>query len=230
MNTASAAKGSTGLYACLPFLPQQWTRVPTSIHLLPPIRQDLQVSQVWFRQDGHHCAFKLGGNRVGKAWGHCLLPFQTTHWWLEPKWPGGGIYHNPFFHKPQLVSTYQVTQTNLPKGGAPSPPKENVRNRVPLFLHTRGVPQQDSPNAFTQRNPPTSLNRQAALAAFLFSKTVVEVAGPRTGILSIPCVALVALRLTGHNLDAKHWASSQHPIRIRAHWHLLDPLHWLPPP
>ena len=84
--------------------------------------------------------------------------------------------------------------------------------------------EQDSPNAFTQRNPPTSLNRQAALAAFLFFKTVVEVAGPRTGILSIPCVALVALRLTGHNLDAKHWASSQHPIRIRAHWHLLDPL------
>ena len=97
VNPTSNAKGSTGLYACLPFLPQQGTRVPTSIRLLPPIRQDPQVSQVRFRQDGHHCALKLGGNRVGKAWGHCLLPFQTTHWWLEPKWPGRGIHHfKPF--------------------------------------------------------------------------------------------------------------------------------------
>ena len=71
------------------------------------------------------------------------------------------------------TQTFQVckqTRTQTERGGGPNPPKGDVRNRVPLFLHNRGVPQQDSPNAFTQRNPPNLPKPASGLRSLFTSK------------------------------------------------------------
>ena len=138
-------KGSTGLYTGQPFVQCQGAWVPIPMPSLPSSCQNVQLWQIWLCQHWH-CP-KAGWGRVGKARGHCLNSSSHT----QVAWAKMARKHIKF---PQLSNHLGVlrSKTERKTGWGENHPQVCLQG-VPLFLHTTGVPQQDSPLHSQTTNP-----------------------------------------------------------------------------